>query len=294
LLKGFRLYPSSLEEEELQVQTTGFCSSCGEDVITDPESLEVVCIGCGRVWGRSTAEDRIPFEESGVDSGHSEQHWNPEGRLVYGKNLGVHQTLEDLDIARILGGKRGGNEDLNRSLIHCTMPMAYKRALQVKRVKLDHPQVMRLLKLGSELCKKHGLKEKGNEAFERFAQQVGINLRYAGSWCIAYGKPWADPSLFAASIFTAEFRKHYPDRYMQIRTKIAEEDLELQKLKAQAQIVDGVDMLPKLEAKLEARKEKLLKDGMRAKYPEFCLSEAMLKYHAILVKVSGALELPEI
>jgi hypothetical protein len=250
------------------------CIPCGINLLQ--KDADLVCPGCGLVYGSSEADETIPFEESCVDAGHSEQQWSPQGMLAYGKDLGVHQNLDQMSLASILGGKKDGTD----------MPFAFKRAGHV-RVRLDHPQVMRLLKLGSELCKKHGLKEKRNGNYARFADQVGINLRFAGSWCVAYGKPWADPWRFAASIFVCEFRKHYPDRYMQIRNKVAEEDLEIQKL--ETQISEGVDI-----SKLQARKEKLLKDGMRAKCPEFCLSEAMLEYYGMLVKVSGALELPSL
>jgi hypothetical protein len=270
LLRGHRLYPSMLEEEESLVQTVGYCFGCGDDVVTDPETLEVVCVCCGRVWGKSAGENRIPIEEDNVAGGHAEGSYNPITHLEFLGGLG--SKVDTFLAADVLGDCGDMPEEVRLKLEEEMLvqflltgkrltvkngkfrsPFALSRASHAQ-VPLTNSLLKELLTLGSDFCKKHGFYRSRDLHKLWFSDQVGLNLIDVGRFYASGRGKKPDVWRLAASIFCLLFRQCFPERYNSIRF--------------------GND----------GESEK--------KFPELCLPDATLKYYEVILESCNPSVLP--
>lgn len=68
---------------EILAGETMLCFECGGSL--QQKSGELVCKGCGVVWGNGVFEDnRVPFEVK--DGGAYEGHWSPPNELAFNAN----------------------------------------------------------------------------------------------------------------------------------------------------------------------------------------------------------------
>jgi predicted RNA-binding Zn-ribbon protein involved in translation (DUF1610 family) len=197
-------FPRDPVDVEELAREVGFCLECGDDLKHDEETGEFVCQGCGLVWGSEPGRDeRIPFEDSSLASGHAESNFSPEGHLDWGKMLG--QKMDRGIAADVLGGRKD--------------PLAWTRANHV-RVPLTDPLIQKLLTEGRELCNKHDLHQHNNVNHIRFADQLGIYLRLVGKHYVqGMSKLHFDVKIIAQGVFCLLFRECYPAKYDGLRSR---------------------------------------------------------------------------
>lgn len=259
LLRGFRLYPETPEAENDLVQSVGFCFECGDDVVVEPESQEVVCVFCGRVWGRSTTQEHIPIQEENVNEGHAEGSYSPTGHLDYENSLGSkndRNSLADVlspdempEEARLILEESSRRKKVVMDALTDDEDVTVKAPTTPKhdpftwgrsnhlRVTFLAPLIRELKKFGSEFMKKHELR--GNHWF---ANELGCYLEDMGEYYLGgMGKEYCNPWRTAAAVFTLMFRDVYRARYYKIRDEMGN---------------DG---------------------GVKTRFPELCLSDAALE-----------------
>ena len=120
-------------------------------VYRDPETGERVCMNCGYVLeDEPTPDNRLPFGTT----------YALESHLAVGRSLGG--TLPSREISRII--ERNGGGDIGSRI----------KAIRVAIETSEPPQLARLLQIGYELSKKHGL-----DHDKLFNNDLGINIRRA-------------------------------------------------------------------------------------------------------------------
>lgn len=174
------------ETLEVLAGETGLCFECGGKL--QEKDGELVCVGCGIVWGNGVFEDdRIPFEGRGQDKDFEAQ-WSPPSELAFNKNLGVNQWLSRASFCRILAPVN--KEDLGLRSTY----------LKILTTKSEHPWIISLLNYGSHICKRFGLHRNDN-ACVRFANTYGGILRKLGAFIILQGKHWQELKKTARAAF---------------------------------------------------------------------------------------------
>lgn len=139
----------------------GLFLECGGK-LQETRDGEVVCSRCGLVWndGGFQIGDQIPFNDEMDERGDYENHWHITSTLSFEK-IGS-PTLDRYKLYRVLAKSPNGRTDLG----------IRSRQIRVFSSAVDHPQVLKLLRLGSELCKKFGLDDR-----HAFANFLGHALR---------------------------------------------------------------------------------------------------------------------
>jgi hypothetical protein len=188
----------------------GACMNCSKDeevVRLQEREGDVVCPQCGLVYAENMVEDdRIPFSEDNVQSGHSESHYSPGGQLVFGAGNGARPRDDVRVLFSVLARAPAGQKDLPLRVQHI-------RILISKR---DHPVVESLLSFGSGFCKKHGLHSNLDE-HTKFADELGRMLRRVGAYIAFRGESWGELERTGAAVFCLLFRRCYPTLYDKLR-----------------------------------------------------------------------------
>ena len=176
-----RLPADLLEELALFL---GLCFECGGRLRRIDG--EVVCEGCGRVWGYENVDESVPFPEGGNDGDSPfEGHWQPGNSLCFLKGLG-DPTLENngrgRSLMRVLALAPAQGEDLG---------------LRARRIKVmvqaeDPPQLRRILSRISQLLDKLGFRGNyeiaaytGNLARKVVAFALAARLSIPSTWADA-------------------------------------------------------------------------------------------------------------
>lgn len=171
---------------EILASETMLCFECGEKL--QERDGELVCTGCGVVWGNGVFEDNhIPFEENNQRRDF-EGRWMPGNQLAFNKGLGTHQWLSRGSFCRVI--LPVGKKDMGIRATH----------LKSVTTKTEHPWIIALLSYGSEICKEYGL-HKDDDACHRFADEYGKVLRRVGSYIIIRGRHWNELKRTAHAIF---------------------------------------------------------------------------------------------
>jgi hypothetical protein len=191
--------------EELLIDS-GLCPSCFAELQETVDGAKV-CPHCAfEFWNGGQIEDnRIPLpQEEGYNDGHMEGSYSPENWLAFNKNLGVGQWISRHALCRIIARKNGGsNEDLG------------VRATELKILTsiADHPKIVKLLEIGSELCKKFCMDTDRNE-YIVFSNELGKALRKIGAYLIVKGDtPEINLPSTAKAVFVLLVRKYFPDKF---------------------------------------------------------------------------------
>jgi transcription initiation factor TFIIIB Brf1 subunit/transcription initiation factor TFIIB len=181
------------------------CLNCGVDLLE--KDGEIVCPGCGEIWGKSMAEEGIPFEASAVESGHAESNYSPGCALAFGSGLGSFIPVKSL--YRILAAGSSGNKDLPLRVSHTR--------ILVNR--LDHPFVQTLLGYGSALCKDFGLHD-GSDLGVKFAEAFGHALRKVAGFYVVRGESQAELHVVAKGIFLELYSGCFPEKAEKVRKNL--------------------------------------------------------------------------
>lgn len=171
------------------------CMECGGKLARDPETRELVCTDCGRVWGREVLEERIPFGED-TDDGHSESHWNPGSDLSDAHGLGTCQGSKppgkpaSRQSFAILG--KTVDKPVRIKCPHCKNVFEWNnlplRAQQTTMIveKYEHPKIGTLLRFGRQRAKEWGY-DVASDRSHVFKNQYGEIVRIVGERIVDRG-----------------------------------------------------------------------------------------------------------
>ena len=168
---------------------TGLCPQCLTETLTisQDDLREIVCVRCGLVLGEEPPQsNRLP----GVGS-HTT--YNDVCQLAFGKSLGSH--MRKYQLYSVLAKSRNGKADLGI------------RAMWIKQfLKTEPPQIERMLRYGSDLCKKYGLGGK-DERSVKFGDELGKILRVAGAVALVLTRGSIRSKHLAESCFVYLYEK---------------------------------------------------------------------------------------
>jgi len=139
-----------------------------------------------------------------------EGSYQPVNELAFDRNLGVTQWINQKSICRIISRKNGDNTDLG----------IRARELSIITRIADHPKIVKLLALGSELCKDFGMNTNRNEHI-LFSNMLGKELRKIGAFLIVKGdRPDVNLPPTARAVFVILLRKYFPDKFQDAIKKL--------------------------------------------------------------------------
>lgn len=177
---------------EVLASETMFCFECGERL--QERGGELVCTGCGVVWGNGVPEDTfIPFEEDNQRRDF-EGRYMPGSELAFNRGLGTNQYISKGSFCRIVASVK--KEDLGLRARH----------LRVLTTRAEHPWIVNLLETGSKICKDFDLHRKDN-ACVRFADRYGGVLRQLGAFIIIRGEHWSELKKMARAAFVLLYKE---------------------------------------------------------------------------------------
>ena len=167
------------------------CFECGGTL--QQRDGELVCRGCGVVWGNGVFEDNhVPFEVK--DGGSYEGHWSPPNELAFNKNLGVNHWISKGSFCRIIAPI--DKKDLGLRARH----------LKTLTTRVEHPWLVNILECGSKICSDFDLHRKDSACIQ-FSNQYGKILRALGAYVIVRGEHRGELKKTAKAAFVILYRE---------------------------------------------------------------------------------------